>query len=267
MANRALTARGKTHERKIFENPAVMATLLASKTEAPFARFRDGIARAWDLSISALVNGVRLFILISPIAMSLAQAARAETVETVTVEYAETAEAPVAVLGSFGPFAVVSAEIAQMRGETDASTPGQFRRMLAAWPALKTIRMIDVAGTHNDDANFEVARMIRRAGISTVVPGNGSVRSGGVELFLAGVRRNAEPGAEFGVHSWRGEDGVDARDASANDPAHAAYVRYYQEVGLPAQTAREFYAFTNRVAFADVHYMTRDELARFQITN
>lgn len=243
-----------------------MATILANKTEAPFARFRDGIARAGDLSINALVNGIRLSILISPIIFSLAQPLRAETIETITYEVVE-AEHPANALASFGPFAVVSANTVEMRGATDAASPAQFRRMIAAFPAIKTIRMIDVAGTENDDANFAVARMIRRAGIDTFVPANGSVRSGGVELFLAGVKHVAEPGAEFGVHSWQGEDGIDARDAKASDPAHATYVRYYQEVGMPAQAASAFYAFTNRVAFNDVHYMTRDELARFHITN
>lgn len=266
MANGALTQRGKGRERRIPENPAFMATILARKTEAPFARFRDGIARAGDLSISAMVNGARLFILLSPIAMTLAQPLRAEVVETVTYEAVET-EHPATALATFGPFAVIAPDVAEMRGATDAASPAQFQQMIAAYPALKTLRMIDVAGTENDDANFEVARLIRKTGIGTIVPANGSVRSGGVELFLAGVTRRAEPGAEFGVHSWQGENGVDARDSSASDPAHAAYLRYYQEVGLPAQTAREFYAFTNRVAFADVHYMTRDELARFQITN
>lgn len=244
-----------------------MATKLASKTEAPFARFRDGIARAGDLSIAGLIDAARLFILVSPIAMGLAQIANASTIETVTVEIEDSASHPANTLAVFGPFAVVTADVAEMRGETDVSSPAQFRRMLAAYPSIRTLRMIEVAGTHNDDANFEVARLIRRAGISTYVPAEGSVRSGGVELFLAGIRRLAEPGAEFGVHSWQGEDGIDARDAAESDPAHATYIRFYQEVGLPPQTAREFYAFTNRVAFNDVYYMTRDELARFQITN
>jgi hypothetical protein len=139
--------------------------------------------------------------------------------------------------------------------------------MIKAYPAIKRISMIDCPGTENDDANLEVARMIRKAGISTHVPADGSVRSGGVELFLAGLHRTYEKGAQFGVHSWIDEDGVQARDVAPDDPINAAYIGYYQEVGLPPQTARAFYAFTNQTAFNDIHYMSEQELARFQIAN
>ena len=216
--------------------------------------------------MDALIKAARLFILASPVVMTLAQAAQAQTVVTTTV-YEEASPECAQGIAQFGPFAVTSGSEAQMCGETDAATPGDFRRMIAAYPALRTIRLIDVAGTHNDDANFALARMIRKAGIATIVPQGGSVRSGGVELFLAGVRRVAEPGAEFGVHSWQAMDGTDARDAAANDPAHAQYVGYYQEVGFSPEQARSFYAFTNKVAFNDVHYMTPDELRRFAIVN
>ena len=139
--------------------------------------------------------------------------------------------------------------------------------MIKAYPAIKRISMIDCPGTENDDANLEVARMIRRAGMSTHVPADGSVRSGGVELFLAGLKRTYEKGAQFGVHSWIDEEGIEASDVAPDDPINAAYIRYYQEVGLPLPTARAFYAFTNQTAFNDIHYMSEQELARFQIAN
>ena len=139
--------------------------------------------------------------------------------------------------------------------------------MRAAYPQIGLIRMVECAGTENDEANLELARMIRRAGISTHVPANGSVRSGGVELFLAGLHRTYDHGAEFGVHSWEDEEGHQARDLPASDPVNASYLNYYREVGLPAPTAQAFYAFTNATPFQSIHYMTEAELERFGLTN
>src|SRR3546814_10235953 len=65
--------------------------------------------------------------------------------------------------------------------------------------------MIDCPGSLDEEANLALARAIRRAGMETVVPAGGSVRSGAVELWLAGTVRRAAPDAEFGVHSWADE--------------------------------------------------------------
>ena len=243
------------------------------KTESPsrivaILHIPLSIRRAADLSIAALVESLRLAILLVPLLFSLPQMARASVVET--VEYEEVEEAPpaqAAALARFGPFAVTNASTAELRSETDSATPAQFRAMLAAYPHISLIRMVECAGTVDDDANLQVARMIRKAGISTHVPAGGSVRSGGVELFMAGLHHSHEPGAEFGVHSWQDEEGHQARDFAGNDPIRADYVRYYQDVGLPADKASAFYAFTNATPFEQIHYMTEGELARFGLTN
>lgn len=203
-----------------------------------------------------------------------ASAADAGYTDTITYDVSFEDETPAQsdrsaqILGQFGPFSVVSNTIVEMSGVTDSATPAQFRRMLAAFPHIRTIKMIDCPGSEDDDANLDLARMVRRAGISTHVPAGGSIRSGAVELFMAGLTRTSDKGAEFGVHSWQDEEGREARDYPVNDPVHASYVLYYQDMGLDPQTAKSFYAFTNAAAPANgVHYMTRDELARFRLTN
>lgn len=171
-------------------------------------------------------------------------------------------------VAQFGPFFVIDANTIEMNGIVDGTTPAQFRKMMAQYPTVKTLRMVDCPGTENDDANLSLARMVRRAGLNTHVPANGSIRSGGVELFLAGVKRTQEPGAEFGVHSWQDEDGREARDYAANNPVHAAYVNYYIDMGFDRDTARNFYSFTNTAAPANgIHYMTGNELARYRLLN
>lgn len=246
-------------------------------TRSPDRISESRAKRALDRSLSGLIEGIRILFFISPFLLSLPQIAKAETATTAfeTAEYEDVirddALAPSAsnpsAIARFGPFSVMSGSVAELNGVIDQSTPDQVYRMLAAYPGIGLIRIVDCPGTENDDANLEVARMIHRAGISTFVPRGGSVRSGGVELFLAGVHRSAAPGAEFGVHSWEDEDGRQARDVPAGDPAHLAYLSYYQDVGLSPEQASAFYAFTNQAAFDSIHYMTQRELALYHITN
>jgi hypothetical protein len=163
----------------------------------------------------------------------------------------------------FGPFAVVDAQTVRMAGDVTAATPRQFAAMLAAFPGLKRLEMIDCPGSLDEEANLILARAIRRAGMETVVPAGGSVRSGAVELWLAGVTRRAAADAEFGVHSWMDENGYEAADYPASDPVHAEYLGYYREMGMDDAKAHAFYALTNSTPFDDVRYLTRDDMARF----
>ena len=168
---------------------------------------------------------------------------------------------------NFGPFAVINDGTVRMAGDVDSATPRQFAAMMAAYPTLKRIEMVDCPGSLDEAANLILARAIRRAGMETVVPKGGSVRSGAVELWMAGVRRSAAPDAEFGVHSWADEYGREARDYAANDPVHAEYLSYYREMGLDDAKARAFYAMTNATPFDDVTYLTRDDMARYVTLN
>jgi len=168
----------------------------------------------------------------------------------------------------YGPFFIIDENTVGLDNVIDSMSPNRFRALVKAWPNVDTIKIIECPGTVDDEANLVLARMIRSAGIRTIVPSNGSARSGGVELFLAGAEHRAEPGAELGVHSWVDEYGREAKDYPRNDPVHQEYIRYYIDMGFTPDKAREFYAFTNAVAPHDgIHYMTRQELAHFNIAN
>ncbi|MCC6478696.1 hypothetical protein [Sphingorhabdus sp.] len=166
-------------------------------------------------------------------------------------------------LASFGPFHMVAPDRAELIGSVESETPAQFAALLRAFPALKQIDMVDCPGTGDDAANLELARMVRRHGVMTYVPDGGSVRSGGVELFLAGAQRRAAPTAEFAVHSWRDEDGLEASDFAADDPVHQDYIAFYREMGLSDTEARRFYAMTNSAPHDDALYLNRRDLARY----
>jgi hypothetical protein len=193
-----------------------------------------------------------------------------ETVEEVVISeggserFVAAAPAPVpAGIARFGPFRVLDPARAALVDVTDAQSPAQFAAMLRAHPGITLIEMVECPGTEDDRANMKLGRMIRAQGIATHVPAGGSVRSGGVELFLAGTRRIADPGAEFAVHSWSDEDGREAADYPADAPENRAYLDYYREMGMTPPQAQAFYAMTNSVAFADAKWLTANDMGRW----
>lgn len=214
-------------------------------------------------------------------AAGLPAAAHQVAYETIieTVEYVErdssgserfVSAAPARVpkgFAAFGPFRVLDEGRAALVGETDAASPAEFAAMLRAWPRIATLELVEVPGTQDDRANLKLGRMIRARSIATHVPEGGSVRSGGVELFLAGVRHTAAPGAEFAVHSWADEDGREARDYPADAPENAAYLAYYREMGMDDAQARAFYAMTNAVPFSQARWLTAADMGRWVAVN
>lgn len=166
-------------------------------------------------------------------------------------------------LASFGPFNVVTPDRVELNGSIESDTPGQFKAMLRAFPAISQIDMVDCPGTGDDEANLLLARMVRKAGIATYVPNGGSVRSGGVELFLAGAKRRADPQAEFAVHSWLDEDGMEPDDFAESDPVNQEYVAYYREMGMSDDKARAFYAMTNSVPNDNALYLRARDIAAY----
>lgn len=185
-----------------------------------------------------------------------------ETVEGVgAARIAATTPAPLPKgIARFGPFRVLDANRAAMVDATDSATPAQFAAMLKAWPQIALIEMIEVPGTEDDRANLRLGRMIRARGMTSHVPAGGSVRSGGVELFLAGLHRQADPGAEFAVHAWADEDGREPGDYPADAPENRAYVDYYVAMGMNEAQARRFYAMTNSVPHAQARWLTAAEM-------
>ncbi|NBW74669.1 MAG: alpha/beta hydrolase [Sphingomonadaceae bacterium] len=170
-------------------------------------------------------------------------------------------------IAAYGPFRVLDRTRAALVDVTDGASPAQFAAMLRAYPNIALIEMIECPGTEDDRANLRLGRMIRARGIATLVPAGGSVRSGGVELFLAGAQRIADPAAEFAVHSWADEDGREARDYPADAPENRAYIDYYREMGMAPGQAQAFYAMTNSVPFKDAKWFNGAEMARWVSLN
>jgi ATP-dependent protease ClpP protease subunit len=189
------------------------------------------------------------------------------SVETEVYEWVEESSPASAsatpAIASFGPFQVVAPDRVELNGSIESDTPAQFRALLRAYPSVRQIDMVDCPGTGDDEANLALARMVRQAGIATYVPDGGSVRSGGVELFLAGAKRHADPNAEFAVHSWLDEDGLEPGDFADSDPVNHEYIEYYREMGMSEDKAKAFYALTNSVAHDDALYLKPRDIAAY----
>jgi len=166
-------------------------------------------------------------------------------------------------IAKFGPFRVLDGTRAALVDATDGTSPAQFAAMLKAFPGISLLELVECPGTEDDRANLRLGRAIRAHGIATFVPTGGSVRSGGVELFLAGTRRIADPGAEFAVHAWADDEGLEANDYPANAPENRAYLDYYREMGMTPTEAAAFYAMTNSVQHADAKWLSAEDMQRW----
>jgi hypothetical protein len=166
-------------------------------------------------------------------------------------------------IASYGPFRVLDGARAALVDATNERSPGQFTAMLHAYPGIRTIEMVECPGTDDDRANLRLGMMIHARGLTTHVPDGGSVRSGAVELFLAGASHIAEPGAEFAVHSWADEFGLEPKDYAANAPENRIYIDYYQQMGMSEAAARSFYAMTNSVPNRDAKWLTTADMSHW----
>lgn len=161
----------------------------------------------------------------------------------------------------FGPFRVIDEQMAELDGVTDSGSPAHFIAMTSKFPQLRVLRMANCPGTIDDVANLRLGRMIHARGMATIVPSSGSVRSGAVEIFIAGVVRTAERGAEFAVHTWSDRKGVEMANSAASDPISQAYLAYYFEMGLSKKQARDFYLLTNSANKDQVRWLNVNDMA------
>jgi hypothetical protein len=163
-------------------------------------------------------------------------------------------------IAAYGPFRVQDSRRVSLVGVTDGASPRQFAALLRDFPGIVTLEMVECPGTDDDRANMQLGRMIRSAGIATHVPAGGSVRSGAVELFLAGAMRRVDDGAEFAVHAWLDDSGRQPHHFAADSPENRLYLDYYAEMGMAADDARKFYDMTNSVTHNDAKWLTAQDI-------
>ena len=153
----------------------------------------------------------------------------------------------------------VDGNTAVMQGDLTSRSPKKVAALLAEYPDLEWIELLDCPGSTDDFAALEAARMIRNAGINTRVLGNGEIASGAVDFFIAGVEREVLEGGKVGVHSWSA-GAIEGSQLPKEDSEHDLYESYYEEMGI----SDDFYWFTLNAASSDsIHWMSRDELIEY----
>lgn len=148
-------------------------------------------------------------------------------------------------------------------GALGTSSYVKLKQLLDNNPSLKTLVLVNVEGSVNDDINMHTGRLVRNAQMTTEIRDGGEAYSGGVDLFAAGYRRVYHDGAKLGVHSWCCKDGKDAGQLSKNDPAHGAQLTFFREM-LGKTLGPDFYFYTIQAApAAGIHVMTKSEVDKY----
>jgi len=150
-----------------------------------------------------------------------------------------------------------------MSGEVKRESLAHFERMQKRFPGLKRLIIQSCPGSLDDWTNLEIGRRIYESGINTAVEDGGLIASGGVDLFLAGVRRTLGRDVQVGVHGWARGD-LQASDFPEGAEEHQPYLTYYQDIGMSPEEASAFYYFTLEAApAAEIHYMSKEEITAF----
>lgn len=148
-----------------------------------------------------------------------------------------------------------------MNGEINSKTLDQLKEELSKNDGIKTLVLMNVPGSVNDDANIKLCYYVREKGLNTYITSESDIASGGTDLYLAGVKRYYEEGAKIGVHSWGGIF-KEATDFPKDHENHQLYTEYTKNM----LGSDRFYWFTIESAKAkDIHYMTTEEIQEYSL--
>lgn len=170
---------------------------------------------------------------------------------------------------TFGIFKVLDDNLTvEMNGVINSKSLAKFNALYAAFPTVTTINIKECDGSMDDETNLKLSAKVHQLGLNTHLLDNGMIASGGVDFFLAGIKRSAGVKTKIGVHSWAGEDGngktFTATDFPVGHAYHLPYINYYITVGFTQKQAVDFYYFTINVATADsIHWMTKEEIKTY----
>ncbi len=166
----------------------------------------------------------------------------------------------------FGIFKVLADnKTVVMDGDIKTKTLTNFNKLQEKYPNIKTIKIKNCGGSLDDTANLKMSEKVHNSGINIHLMDNAEIASGGVDFFLAGIKRTRGNKTKIGVHSWGG-DGESATDYPKGHKYHLPYIKYYKSVGMSQQQAEDFYYFTIYSAPANgIHWMTEAEIKKYNM--
>ena len=156
----------------------------------------------------------------------------------------------------------VRGDLLFVKGVVNTRSHDSVYHILEDEPGVHTVVLTYVPGSADDEVNLKLGRMLHGIGITTYLPAQAEVASGGTDLFLAGVERIVERGARIGVHSWS-TGGSEAGNTLPRDhPEHELYLDYYRDIDID----EDFYWFTLQAAPPDdIHWMTEEEMTQYAV--
>lgn len=152
-----------------------------------------------------------------------------------------------------------------MDGVINSKSLINFENLFSSNQNIKQINIVNCDGSMDDETNLKLSKKIHELKIKTHILDNGAIASGGVDFFLAGLKRTKGKNTKIGVHSWAGDNEV-ATDFPVGHKYHLPYIEYYKSVGFIQEDAEKFYYFTINAASAEsIHWMTDEEIITYKI--
>lgn len=153
-----------------------------------------------------------------------------------------------------------------MDGDMGNNVDKKFEELIEDYPNIELINFGECPGSKNDEAMIKAASLLRNSGINTHLLATSIIESGAVDFYLAGITRTRESGCLIGVHAW-GDGNISATDYPIGHSEHQLYINYYTFCGYTVEDAEELYYFIINVAPPnEIHYMTEEEIEKYQIT-
>lgn len=165
--------------------------------------------------------------------------------------------------------AMVDGDKLYLLGTFDHGTYKQVLDLLDSHPDVRTLVFTANGGSIDDVRTLDLGRKLRKRGLNTHLVSDAVLVSGGVSLFLSGVRRTAGDGAQLGVHSWEqcwdyvvSSGCRDARDYPRTHEQHDLHGDYIETM----LGKREFYWFSIGAAPSmSVHWLSPSEIEQYGI--
>jgi hypothetical protein len=134
-----------------------------------------------------------------------------------------------------------------------------FTETLKKHPEIKTIVLLDIPGSVDDEWNLKSCQLLYEKGLNTELLNNSIVQSGGTDLFVSGKKLIISDGAMIGVHSWAG-----AKNPAIEYPREHNVHKMFLDFYISADVDTSFYWYTLQAAPADgMHFMTEEEIKRY----
>lgn len=150
-----------------------------------------------------------------------------------------------------------------MDGTINRTSLKKFNKLIEKRGNINRINIVNCPGSKDDDTNLKLSKRVNELGIEIHLLDNGEIASGGVDFFLAGVKRTRGSNTKIGVHSWAGGN-KEATDYPVGHEEHLKYIEYYKSIGFSQQWSENFYYFTiNSAPAKSIHWMTEEEIEEY----